>query len=407
VNTLVSIYLVKLREVSTTALPHLPRTVYMNYLDQCVNPGLRFEDYAKGLVNTAIRSTETNDGALTIGIFGHWGTGKTTLMRCIENEFRQRKAIDTSSYKTIWFSPWKYDTKDKIWNALIQTILAEIEKNENVDSTIRKDCRELAWVMRFYAYEIGRELVLGAIKKSVKDASGVELPNLKGVYQTDQISEMYRNLNRFEEDFRKLVKDYVGENGSLIIFIDDLDRCLPADALTALEALKLYLDRADCIFFIGLDRRTIEQAVREKYSALSITGRDYIEKMIQLNFFIPESTRHNIVDLLQGDMNALAHHIDENLWRLIAIATGQNIRRMKQFLLAWNLVKDLLPSRTENHHLQEMAILLLVQMYFPRFYDVLPAHGYTVMSNFENLLEKTGSQRESILVDRGLNAPTL
>ena len=103
----------------------------MNYLDQCSQPGLRFTDYAKSLVNTATRSTQSNDGALTIGVFGNWGTGKTTLMKCVEHEFKQRIVGGDSSYKTIWFSPWKYDTKEKIWNALIQSILAEIEKGED------------------------------------------------------------------------------------------------------------------------------------------------------------------------------------------------------------------------------------------------------------------------------------
>lgn len=354
------------------------------HIDSCSTPGLRFSDYARSLVNTLGRAAKSSDGALTIGIFGKWGTGKTTLMRCVEKEFLARKVDNQTQNKTIWFSPWKYDTKEKIWNALIQSILAEIEKD--IDTDGKKACHDLAWLMRFYAYEIGRELALGWVKKQVKDNVGFDLGELKKISQTDSISEMYRNLNRFEEDFKLLVSNYVGPEGRLVIFIDDLDRCLPTEALTVLEALKLYLDRANCIFVIGLDGRTIEQAVREKYSSVDITGKDYIEKMIHLNFFIPENDPIEIEDLLRGQMNELAHHIDRKLWALISIATGRNLRRIKQYLIAWNLQKELLPD-VDNQTLQEVAIFLLVQMYYPKFYEALSLYNYSLMNLFFNFFD--------------------
>jgi hypothetical protein len=361
------------------------------YLDSCLKPGLRFTDYAASLFNTTKKATENSDGALTVGIFGKWGTGKTTLMRSVEQEFLRQRENEGPVYKTIWFSPWKYDSKEKIWNALIQSILAEIEND--IDSSKRKTCQDLAWLMRFYAYEVGRELVLGWAKQQVKQASGIDLAALKQISQVDSTSEMYRNLNRFEEDFKKLVEDYVGTCGRLVIFIDDLDRCLPTEALTVLEALKLYLDRANCVFFIGLDRRTIEQAVREKYSSVDITGKDYIEKMIHLNFFIPQNDPLAIEDVLKGQMNSLTCNVDKRLWKPISIATGQNLRRMKQYLIAWDLLQELLPN-IEPEPLREVATFLLLQMYFPRFYDALSLYNYTFMDLFVTAINSRSNNQD-------------
>ncbi len=363
------------------------------YLDSCSTPGLRFSDYARSLVNTAENATQNDDGALTIGIFGKWGTGKTTLMRCVEKEFFDRKAYEGSQYKTIWFSPWKYDSKEKIWNALIQSILAEIEKD--IDIPGKKSCRDLAWLMKFYTYEIGRELLLGWVKQKVKRETDIDLDELQKISEVESESEMYRSLNRFEDDFKKLVEDYVGKRGKLVIFIDDLDRCLPKEALTVLEALKLYLDRANCIFFIGLDRRTIEQAVYIKYASVEITGKDYLEKMIHLNFFIPENDPNAIEDMLKGQMNPLVHHVNKKLWRLIGIATGQNLRRMKQYLIAWNLQKELLRN-IEEDDLQEVAIFLLIQMYFPKFYDSLSLYNYDLMELFARNINGKSDQNATL-----------
>ncbi len=57
---------------------------------------------------------------VTVGIFGEWGTGKTSLMRLL------CKRLESNECKTIWFNPWKYDSKEELWAALIRSILLEI-----------------------------------------------------------------------------------------------------------------------------------------------------------------------------------------------------------------------------------------------------------------------------------------
>ncbi len=56
---------------------------------------------------------QQTDPPFTIGIFGEWGSGKTTLMTLV------RRTLDSLGAKTVWFNAWKYDGKEVIWNALI------------------------------------------------------------------------------------------------------------------------------------------------------------------------------------------------------------------------------------------------------------------------------------------------
>jgi len=67
----------------------------------------------------------------------------------------------------------------------------------------------------------------------------------------------------------------------LVVFVDDLDRCLPEKAIQVLEALKLFLDVKGCIFVLGLDPEAIESAVRTRYQE-EIKPREYLEKIIQV-----------------------------------------------------------------------------------------------------------------------------
>lgn len=56
-----------------------------------------------------------------VGVFGDWGTGKSSLLNMINEELSGDKDI-----KTLRFNPWKYDRKEDLWSALIHSILYHI-----------------------------------------------------------------------------------------------------------------------------------------------------------------------------------------------------------------------------------------------------------------------------------------
>ena len=80
-------------------------------------------------------------------------------------------------------------------------------------------------------------------------------------------------LDLFDQAFDRLMAAWVHHKldargidpqaGVLVVFIDDLDRCLPAKAVQVLEAVKLFLDKPGCIFILGADTRVVRDAVRK------------------------------------------------------------------------------------------------------------------------------------------------
>ncbi|MFB2876865.1 P-loop NTPase fold protein [Floridanema aerugineum] len=363
------------------------------------DPHLNFTLYAKQLLDIAMRVTENQEGAFTVGIFGSWGSGKTTLMRQIESQA-------SASQKTIWFNSWKYDKKEAVWNALIQTILVELENNTRDNKVLNEDIKRLAKNIGLHAYDISKELFTGLIRTQIKKYTDVELSQDDLKLPQDQLRELdlikalsdhYTAINEFETNFNKIVQAYLGEdkNKKLFVFIDDLDRCLPENALAVLEALKLYLDQSRCVFFIGIDKRVIEQAVSQRYKDSTITGKEYVEKIIQLNFFLPDKDSQAVKSVLKDTLYEIAP-AEDDIWDMLLIATKGNLRRSKQFIIAWYLVKNIaIDLKIEQNLLPKLAKVLLIQIYFPDLYDMLPTLNFFFMSKLIQILNAQTKKSET------------
>ena len=131
-----------------------------------------------------------------------------------------------------------------------------------------------------------------------KDESGAtpgDVPNLEGAFKEDLAKETATDIRAFQAQFSTLLKD--GGIETLVVLVDDLDRCTPERLLENLEAIKLFLAVDHTAFVIGADPRIVEHAIRFRYAQRAThnieeneMGRlviDYLEKLVQLPYTLP------------------------------------------------------------------------------------------------------------------------
>lgn len=110
------------------------------------------------------------------------------------------------------------------------------------------------------------------------------------------------DIKAFREQFGALLKS--ADITSLVVLVDDLDRCTPDRIIENLEAIKLFLSVERTAFVIGADRRIVEHAIRAKYAMRAVDEgdrlqteklvRDYLEKVVQIPYTLPRLSASEI-----------------------------------------------------------------------------------------------------------------
>jgi hypothetical protein len=257
-------------------------------------------DSRLGAVYDIIRHKNTR-APLAVGIFGDWGTGKSSAMRWLANQLDtwSKDGVERKGHcrcRTVWFEPWKYQTRDEVWRGLIaEVVINSIDPKKATVATVVSAAKKFGGALgRWFIHAVSSLEVSGGVP-GVGEAS-VNLEALAKIAedykQTTHPEKAY--LNEFESTLKAWVKDSLAKDERMVLFIDDLDRCLPAVVLEVLEALKLYLNIPQLVFVIGLDRDVVKAIVRKHYreAELPETKADsYLDKMFQVEVEVPPSER--------------------------------------------------------------------------------------------------------------------
>jgi len=320
-----------------------------------------------GPVYDIIRHEDTKT-PMAILITGDWGTGKTSAMRWLHSLLDVwNNSVGPNDFKVhpVWFYPWKYDNKQDVWRGLIwEAIMGTIDTRGATLEDIRYAAERLGPYL-------GRSFLntLASIRlkhETSTSAKGVDfdLTELgRTITALQDVTDLERaHLSDFENELRSWVKKVLHPRERMIIFIDDLDRCMPEIMLQVIQAMHLYLNIEKLIFIVGVDRKVVERLVIEHYAKLglvksekegkyekkeqsSIRRREeakaiqYISKMFQVEVQL-EPTERQISKFFDEQLNKLKYwnedylSMDEQqLFRdLVLKFAGRNPREVKRLL---------------------------------------------------------------------------
>lgn len=369
----------------------------------CLDDQLGFDRYVETLGEMiASKSFQT---PFCIGIHGEWGSGKTSFMRQLEKRLQNGGA--DPAIIPVWFNPWRYAKEEHLIIPFLRTIAAgledydgRLEEKSPFKGKVKAGIDNLKLAARAIAY--GATFKFSALALSGKDMIERE-KKLRGGRVgelTEGLSDIYYRIIDY---LQKAVKD---QGYRLVIFIDDLDRCLPEKAVELLEAIKLILDLEGYLFVVGVNRRVVEAGIREHYKFPQAEAggegsdrqgnlaEEYLEKIIQMPLELPpiEPTRKRklILSLLKD--SSLKEHA-----KLIEHGIAGRPRDIVRFVnfvaffarLAERLKIDL--QREPQGEEKPKNWRELVEQYFsPEFYLKWAILAFAFRREHRQIIDRTG-----------------
>ncbi|HKP85895.1 MAG TPA: P-loop NTPase fold protein [Blastocatellia bacterium] len=322
---------------------------------------LGFERSAKAMASIILKPDTVPP--LVVGVYGPWGSGKSTYMQLVKQELEKQYELmearegkkGSSNLIAVEYDAWAYSDAPKLWAGLIAKIAKRLDQ-------------DLGFVGRMkYLFERHRRQFIAAVLlglipivvalpialfSDVKEFVGVSTwnqPLVKflsaaiGIFSSvlafvAQKQAVFKNvislaakfdsapasgvINSIQGEFRDAVESWINQktgaadkgddietrirkhNLKIVVFIDELDRCPLERIVDILEAIKLFLAKEIFIVFMAVDTRVASEAIRLHYKDVSNPDlpREYLEKIVQLPMCVPTANREALGNYLKKFM---------------------------------------------------------------------------------------------------------
>lgn len=256
---------------------------------------------------------------ISIGVSGGWGAGKSSLVKMIAFRLEalgEAKPVEDgkpgNTFVVLTFNPWLYQDFESARSALLQIVGDEIVRLAKENQTIADKAAELwrrinllriAQLSGEAALTLTTGIPAGALGKTFNTIAGFfSSPEKQGELAVDAegIASAANGLLKPSEPFsmpahiqafRDTLEELLAElEITLVIFVDDLDRCLPQTAISTLESIRLLLFIRRSAFVVAADNDFIKAAVKVHFDGAGISSdvaTNYFDKLIQVPLHVP------------------------------------------------------------------------------------------------------------------------
>jgi hypothetical protein len=239
----------------------------------------------------------------------------------------------------------------------------------------------------------------------------VSLNDLQGFLQTvrehpDQLEAIFggwaNEVNKLDNAFRDLLAAYAEDVARklstdpkrvrFVILIDDLDRCLPETTIAVLEGIKNFLaaepaldpveaEPNPSIFILALNPTVVYQGIQAKYKGSEVDGREYLEKILNYSFYVPEPELDRVKRFATGrlqellpeeaDQRRLKRHL-ETFGTVLEVCRFNNPRKIKRILNRYLLFLSRAEQTGDLAKMmpQNVARLLVLAEYYPALFNL-------------------------------------
>ena len=236
-----------------------------------------------------------NSGSATFALNGAWGTGKTFVLNKLEEALLMQQAGE--KFVVFRYNCWKYDYYDEPLVAIVAAMLDSVDtENHLLSRKARTTLQSMFEFCRPNLEKIASEIsknklgidlveILSKLKQSKDSYDECKNEIEKKYHESDPNYSFNKTLKNVREELRNISKER-----TLVVVVDELDRCQPNYAIKVLERLHhLFAELENCVVVLAIDKSQLNKTVEQVFGE-NISVDAYLKKFIDFELTLDAGT---------------------------------------------------------------------------------------------------------------------
>jgi len=334
----------------------------------------RFQRYpfSERIAKTIIE--RESEDCITIGIYGAWGEGKTSVLNFIETELNKNEQIII-----IKFNPWRYNDENSLLLQFFQKLATSLKTN-------LKTKKEKA----------------GELLRKYGKLLDIEIPGIGNPSKTmESAGELLGkvDIETLKERIGQIIK---ANNRKIVVFIDDIDRLDKNEIHSIFRLVKLTADFSNTIYILSFDEQMVSAAIGERFGeGNQKSGQSFLEKIIQVPLEIPiaqtEALKTFCFELAEKAIESNNISIDEHeVTRYVNNFIHAILPKLDTPRLAvryGNTLSFSLPLLYDEVNTVDLMLIEAIKIFYPNYYEFIKTNPEFFVGNYS---DSFGTNQEKV-----------
>ncbi len=291
---------------------------------------------------------------LVVGVFGPWGSGKTSFINLAHPEFEQKQV------PVFDFNPWLFSGADQLVARFFAELSAVMGERPNL--------KEIGNDLKKYGDVLSPAVVSTSTLAGSPDA-GILLSSLLKLLLRNAKTPASAIASR-----NKLTQALAKRSKPIVVVLDDVDR-LPMDEIRELfKLVRLTASFPNLIYIVACDRVRVEAAFKDDVPEAQ---GSYLEKIFQWSIPIPvaphEQLRRELRSGIKKALGNIGPPFDQSEWPDIEAEIirplVRNIRDVRRYSMA---VRGAVDGLGKMVAYADILVLEAIRLFIPGVFDKLP-----------------------------------
>lgn len=307
---------------------------------------LGYAPFAKQMAHVIGNMAPTE--GVVLGLYGPWGSGKTTVINFIRAYLRELPEFDQPVF--FEFNPWLFAGREELTRKYFQELLSALKKHPGIGKSIAKKIGSLADIV-----------------------SESPLPKAGWAKTLSALIKFFcpeDTLFSLKEDVTKVLRE---SRCNIIVFIDDIDRLTAEETLCIFQLAKAVGNLPRTIFLLAFDRIQVCSALK----SLQENPDKFLEKIVQVPYELPLPNQSQLHQVFSEKLDTILSEVpqekfDTNRWAsLFHFGIGPVLQTPRSVARLTNAIATTFPTVKNEVNPVDFIAIENIRITAPEVYKII------------------------------------